>query len=255
MNRNSTSRTKKKSIFNSRAIVLSISLLLVANIVGVQAQTSSRPDRGFGGQGGFQTTGIDAISLQNGSLNVNVPLASLPPMAGGKLGYTLQATYNSKLWDVKRSEVHRAGPVCGDKYVTQEVLLGDGGGWRIGGRHEIFFRRASDDFAYVQPFSDQCDGYIDNYNMNLGGVYFKPMLRTPDGAERELRIEGSFPMFENSMTSRQYMLGYYKSPWQVSPWGPDFSGPIRFYTIDGSNLTAVYDDASTTTRWTARSSR
>lgn len=247
---NTICSVNERPMIGSLSFILIFALLMISLIASVRAQTASRPDRGFGGEGGYQTTGIDSISLQNGSLNVHIPLASLPPIAGGKLGYTLTAYYNSKLWEVTRSEVHIAGPDCGNRYITQDVSPG-GGGWQIGGRYEIFFRRASEEFAYVQPFSEQCDGYADNYFMNLGnGTYFKPMLRSPDGAERELRIEGSFPVFENSSTTRQYMLGYYKSPGSGYPFLPDFAGPVRLYTIDGSYLTAVYDDASTTTRWT-----
>lgn len=53
-------------------------LICIAMIAPVFGQSASRPDRGFGGKGGYQTTDIDSISLQNGSLNVHIPLASLP---------------------------------------------------------------------------------------------------------------------------------------------------------------------------------
>ena len=146
-------------------------MILALAVVDSTAQQSSRPDRGFGGGGGFQTTDIDSISLQNGGLNLHIPLASLPPMAGGKLGYTLQATYNSKLWDIHRSENQVVAPPCPDRYATQEVWGADGGaGWRIGGGYEIFFRYADDDFTYQQPTSEQCDGYDYNYMMMGDGL-------------------------------------------------------------------------------------
>ena len=51
-------------------------------------QTAARPDRGTMPGATYQTSDIENISLSNGNVNLSIPLASLPPMAGGKLSWT-----------------------------------------------------------------------------------------------------------------------------------------------------------------------
>src|SRR5207244_4308001 len=80
----------------SRVTLFATLLICIAVPLSLHAQ-STRPDRGTG-QGPQQVTGLDDINLQNGSVSMDIPLASLPPMAGGKLGYTLTAHYNSNQW-------------------------------------------------------------------------------------------------------------------------------------------------------------
>ena len=216
-------------------------LLLIFIVLGLSQITlgqdlTSRPDRGFGGKGGYQSSDIDSISLQNGSVNVEIPLASLPPVAGGKLSYTLSAHYNSKLWDAHRSEVQGSvsTPGCQPSYSTTEIRTADNAGWRIGGQYQIVFRDAHEDYDYLPASSEQCYGYEFNY---MQGYFFKPMLRMPDGSEHEMRIEGSFNTY-SVLGTRDHLKRYYQQS-GGSPGYPTFSSPIRLYTIDGTFITAV----------------
>src|SRR5258708_4263541 len=73
-------------------------------------QTAARPDRGIMPGASYSVSDTENISLSNGNLNLSIPLAGLPPIAGGKLKFTLSAVYNSKLWNVTRFQ-HQLGPL------------------------------------------------------------------------------------------------------------------------------------------------
>ena len=220
--------------------------LFLTGFIHAQTPLTARPDRGFGAKGGYQTTQIDSISLQNGGVSLSVPLASLPPMAGGNLSYTLAATYNSKLFDIHRTEVRvppGGPPGCPLSYSTSDIWPNEGSaGWRIGSTYQIFFRDANEDYDYIEPDSEQCFGY-EWYHMQ--GRFFKPMLRMPDGSERELRLDGYLPQYPGQ---RDHLMGYFK--YTGMPNQPVFTGPVRFYTIDGSFLTIIYRPEPDPVRWT-----
>lgn len=232
-------------VFRTVIVIIAAVITLSPEVFG-QTPLTARPDKGFGATGGYQTTEIDSISLQNGGVNLQIPLASLPPVAGGKLGYTLTANYNNKLWHVYRGEARHVQfePGCPSSYSTEYVGLADGAaGWRIGGRYEVFFRDANEDYDYIEPDNQQCFGY-EWYHMM--GRFFKPMLRMPDGSERELVIDGYYPTYAGQ---RDHLKGYYQYAGGV-PNNPPFSGPVRFYTRDGSFLTIIYRPAPDPVRWT-----
>jgi hypothetical protein len=107
------------AVLDIKTVLIILTLAIAAFPVRAQTLTA-RPDRGFGGQGGYQTSDIDSISLQNGGLNLQIPLASLPPVAGVKLSYTLYAHYNSKLWNAHRGEALGSSdePGCQPTYST-----------------------------------------------------------------------------------------------------------------------------------------
>jgi len=233
---------------NFRDVLSAVVLLFVLFCVCTDAQElTSRPDQGLAGNGTRAVSEIDSINLQNGGVSLSLPLASLPPMAGGKLGYTLTANYNSKLWMAYRKEVlawSSSPSTCPGSFTSTEIRSADGtaAGWNLGRTYEIFFRDARDDNDYLIP-SSECD-YIES--MLMQGAFFKPMLRMPDGSERELQIEGSFPQYAGE---RGHLRGYYKATtW--SEGQPVFSSPVRFYTTDGTYLTIVYNLQSETTKWT-----
>lgn len=200
--------------------------------VSVLAQTQTgRPDRGTGGKAPQAASEIDSINLQNGNVSLQIPLASLPPVAGGKLSYTLNAYYNSSLWNAYRAE-GTADRVegCDASYTVETVGPGESGGWRIGGQYEIVFRKAREEYDYALPANDgPCYG-IEFYLMQ--GRFFKPILRTPDGSEHEMRIDSRFRTYTGS---REYLLNYYEAE-GVFP----FTSTRRLYTIDGTYITATY---------------
>src|SRR6266550_2832928 len=82
--------------------IVAIFTLLASPALG--QQTAARPDRGSMPGASYSVSDIENISLTNGNVNLSIPLASLPPIAGGKLKFTLSAVYNSKLWNDTRSE-------------------------------------------------------------------------------------------------------------------------------------------------------
>ncbi len=86
--------------------VLLVSALIAAFCFNGAAQEASRPERGLVPNGSFSVSDIENINLLNGNVNINIPLASLPPIAGGKLSWTVSAQYNSKLWNITRAQVN-----------------------------------------------------------------------------------------------------------------------------------------------------
>src|SRR5687768_16099289 len=90
-------------------LIAAIILALQALVFGQTPSNAARPDRGMRPNGTYSVSDIENISLTNGNLNLAIPLASLPPVAGGRLGLTLNANYNSKIWDVKRQQVETDG--------------------------------------------------------------------------------------------------------------------------------------------------
>src|SRR5687767_13065935 len=100
----------------ARLFLLSAFFLLNTVSVRVLAQTTAaRPDRGLMPNGSYAVSDIEQISLTNGNLGLRIPLASLPPIAGGKLSLTINAHYNSKIWNVNRQEM------IGDRYDGSNV--------------------------------------------------------------------------------------------------------------------------------------
>src|ERR1044072_6595741 len=90
---------------NSHAsMLLLVAILLLSGPLTLAQTTAARPDRGTRPNGSYSVSDVENISLQNGNLNLNIPLASLPPIAGGKLSWSLNAHYNSKVWDVSRTQ-------------------------------------------------------------------------------------------------------------------------------------------------------
>src|SRR5215211_7912628 len=143
-----------------RFFLIATVVLLCALSDRVVAQTTAaRPDRGLMPNGSYAISDIEQISLQNGNVGLNIPLASLPPVAGGKLSWAINAHYNSKLWNVNRTEM------IGNRYDGSDVYyvvdtpqLSEQGNWRISGQYEIDIREASFDFAYqLPPVADEPD--------------------------------------------------------------------------------------------------
>ena len=128
------------SPFSSRIWVL-ILVLVALNSTVVGQTTAARPDRGINAAGAYSVSDIENVNLQNGNVNLAIPLASLPPIAGGKLSLTVSATYNSKLWNMVRKE-HEGTGVPYRTYVVDTPALSEVGGWQIVAGYELFFREA-----------------------------------------------------------------------------------------------------------------
>ena len=107
-------------------------------------QQAERPDRGTMPNRSYSISDIENINLQNGNVNLSIPLASLPPIAGSKLSWTISANYNSKQWNVIRNQADSSFDVDWKPYVVD--FPGLNGGWTIGGQYVMTLRNAEDDF-------------------------------------------------------------------------------------------------------------
>ena len=214
-------------------LLLTLAILGLNTAIAVGQTSAARPDRGVMPNGSYTVSGIENISLQNGNVNLNIPLAALPPIAGGKLSWSFNAQYNSKIWDVARSEqIGVAFDLSEVPYIVDTVQQGDRGGWRVTGQYSIDIRDARQDFDYqIPPVGDEPDRtLLNNYN------WYKVMLVMPDGAEHELRPVDYSPF----NGGRSYLFGYYKET-------PFTNGAMRYYSYDGSYLFATITDYNT---WT-----
>ncbi len=220
----------------ARLCMFSISIAFFVTVAAttVAGQTAAaRPDRGVVPNGSYSISDIEKINLQNGNLNLEIPLASLPPIAGDKLGWTLKAHYNSKLWNMNRVElIGERSDLSLVPYVVDTPELSDLGGWRISGQYEIEIRDARSEFDYqLPPVEDEPDySLMNNYN------WYKVVLRTPDGAEHELR-----PMDHSPFGGvRTFMYSYYSA-------SPYTHGTMRYYSFDGSH---IYATVTAQNNWT-----
>src|SRR5829696_1428831 len=226
-----------------RVIVFSATIFVLLPSTLVAQTTAARPDRGIMPGASYSVSEFENISLTNGNAQLTIPLASLPPMAGGKLKFTVNAVYNSKLWNITRQEV-RLGQFYGcPSWVVDTPQLSDVGGWRIPVGYQIVFRNAHDDFNYempAQPPTPDCETDVQE-QARLQSQYYRAILITPDGAEHELRPTDNYAKYGGT---RSYLLNYYKDI-------PNTVGSsMRYYSFDGSYLYAVINPSSHSTSWT-----
>jgi hypothetical protein len=155
-------------------LLVLVVLLLAAFNTFAQTPTAARPDRGITPNGAFSSSDIEHINIGNGNLNLTIPLASLPPIAGGKLSWTINAYYNSKMWDVSRAELTGYDRFSNLQYYTvDQPELKEG--WRISGQYSIEFREAPLDYSYATPpVADPDYGLLVNY------TWYKVVLVMPD---------------------------------------------------------------------------
>jgi RHS repeat-associated protein len=217
--------------FNSNSVASAVVVALLMLWLGVSspAQSIARPERGDNTSATYEETNVDRVDLRNGNLSLAIPLASLPKMSGGKLGYTLVAYYNSKLWDSSLREEFRPGAPDSEEsgppvfYVAEVPRPSLVGGWRVGEKYEIRSEIASDDFVRSSIHSSATDPDYAEINNHL---WHKTVLIAPDGARHELRPFG-LPTFQGSS---DFYRGYYKD-------SPTLVGrPIDYYSFDGTFL-------------------
>jgi RHS repeat-associated protein len=228
-----------------RLLVLSAALAVFLPGSLAAQTTAARPDRGILPGASYAVSELESVSLTNGNALLTIPLASLPSIAGGKLKFTVNAVYNSKLWNVTRRE-DGLGPFQGcPRWVVDTPQLSDLGGWRIPVGYRLIFRDAHEDFDYLvpakPPTEDECLKDAQE-QLRLQSRYYRLILITPDGAEHELRPLDSSSQY--SGTRSTYLLNYYKDT-------PATTGAaMRYYSFDGSYLYAVVNPSSASTLWT-----
>jgi RHS repeat-associated protein len=218
-------------VCSSSLRLFNIVLILFAAFSAAMSQSAARPDRGATLNRNYLVSDVENISLQNGGVNLNIPLASLPPIAGGKLSWGVGASYSSKIWNVARVQEEPLGSVFLPYVVDVPSAWG---GWNVGSTHRIEFRDARDDFDRIQyeASSGLPQSEIDLLN---NFVWWKVVLVMPDGSEHELR-----PMDHTAYPGTQdFLRGYYN----VIPTG----SAKRYYSRDGTYLFATI---SSTSNWT-----
>jgi hypothetical protein len=213
------------SWFRSSLFMLSILFIAAPNGAGQAA----RPERGIMPTGSYAISDIENINLTNGNLNLTIPLASLPPIAGGKLGFTIRAEYNSKGWDGVRQELQTDPTNPATKYVVTHLQQPGVSGWRVGGTYQITFEDISWDYDWLPPSPNDPE-----YNLLTLNRWSKVILTTPDGATHELRPV-DYSSYADGFLNHNYLRGYYKDDPNTA------NTTLRYYSYDGSQVWAKID--------------
>ena len=219
------------AVAQTSARLLVFAILAVGLMQTAAAQTAARPERGIGPTGSYSVSDTGNVSLTNGNMSLSIPLAGLPPVAGGKLSWALRADYNSKLWDSVRAE-RQSDPIDpSTRYVVSDLQLSGVSGWRVGATYQISFEDDDWDYDWMAPAPNDPE-----YNLLTQNRWTKVVLTTPDGAEHELRPV-DYGSYTDGFNKHNYLRGYYKE-------NPNSVGAaMRYYSFDGSYLWAKIDPA------------
>src|ERR1051325_9808220 len=172
-------RIKRLSLLVGLLIVISVSALF---------RSTARPDRGVMPVGAYSVSDIENINLTNGNVNLNIPLASLPPVAGGKLSWTINASYNSKVWDqITEEELITGVPPIHNPVRRLQAAVSS---WAIGQMYRIDVIDAHSDYNYQPPNPPDPErgfpGDPDYQYLTDHPAWYKVVLTMPDGSTHEL---------------------------------------------------------------------
>jgi hypothetical protein len=232
---NDRNRRMRRLWMPERAVRCGLALLLCLMWApGILAQDppepAARPNRGTGGQGSYAVSDIESVSLTNGNLSLSIPLASLPPIAGGKLSWIVRAQYNSKLWDVKSDERPADLTHGNQPYFIQQLQRSEyEGGWKIGEIYRLEAHNAHQDAQYLGCTGNEC----------LYDIYYKDkiILYTPDGSRHEMR-----PLTTDIYTGFQaWRRGFYREAAS--------NQTTALYSFDGSYLWARINPSGSQITW------
>ena len=213
-------------------------ILSFSSVTSLGQTTAARPDRGTMPTGDYAVSSSENISLSNGNMNLSIPLASLPAIAGGKLSFGINATYNSKLWNITRTEADAPDNEY-HPYVIDTPQLSDSAGWQITGQYIISIRDAHEDFDYQTEMPLESMPYTE-YNLRVNYEWYKVVITMPDGSEHELRPIDYTPY----VAGDEFLHGYYKeTPYNINT-------AMRYYSFDGSFLYATMTNLSNWTVYT-----
>jgi RHS repeat-associated protein len=240
-----TIKNSRLSLVQSALLAL-LTMFITGSAVVAQT-TAARPDRGTMPGASYSVSDIENISLTNGNVNLSIPLASLPPIAGGKLKFTLSAVYNSKLWNDTRSEQQNPPYAGCQSWVVNTPQLSELGGWTINGAYRIEVRDAHEDVDYVVPDpppAQSCELDANEQN-RLQNRWYRTVLITPDGAEHELRpSDSTYQPYGIPAGNHPFLFNYYKDTPNT------INAPMRYYSFDGSYLYVIINPSTSSTLWT-----
>jgi RHS repeat-associated protein len=223
------------------ALILFFQAIIGGANITAQNPYSSTPERGLSNGKAYDVNNIERIGFQDGSVNLTIPLASLPPVAGGKLGYTLNAYYNSKPWKSYSQQTTLSYPRLTRIKNDQSTP------WRIGGAYGVAIERVGTD-EFEEP-SNACDAFISYTPPGSPYIDYEWCARertfdyrfyvyTPDGGKHELRT------FDYSTYSPAGHMLYRQAAYKDTP--TSVNSPIRYYTFDGSYM---WVQINPTTSW------
>jgi RHS repeat-associated protein len=201
-----------------------------------RAQTNDNPERGTDSLSSYAVSDIERVNLTNGNVNLSIPLATLPPMAGGKLSWALRAVYNSKLWNTSKTQ-YRTQTTPPTTYTITRPQ-GGGSTWRIGEAYTLTLRESREDYNWLLPLPSDPE-----YNFLVANPnWYKLVLKTPDGSTHEFRPT-DYQSYSYVSGSKDYLRGYYRYNPYTAPGG------TRYYSVDGSYLWAVVYQTGNAIEW------
>jgi RHS repeat-associated protein len=218
-----TTKFSRAAFARCFGLALMVAALLTSVAFGQSPDPAARPDKGTKPVGSYSVSDIENISLVNGNVGLSIPLASLPPMPGGRLSLTVGAHYNSKFWETHSYE-NPADVFHNTNWTAQTLDVGNISGpgpWQVGGQYAIFQTVAEQDFV---PLNPGCTGDADCLEKSYR---FKITLVAPDGSKHELR-----PLGSSSQPTENFRMGFYN----ITP--ATSNNTMRYYSFDGSYLWA-----------------
>lgn len=209
--------------------VLAVAVMLfvgAAGCVSVRAQGVTSPARGFQPAGSYAVSDIETISTKNGNLMLRLPLVSLPAGRGGSSA-GIGLYYNSKLYEAYTSDGHDDE---GNNIVLQQLRQSPEGGWRYGLGYSLTLLNLND---------YRLEGFTCNTSFSVNYIY-KLLVNFPDGSSHILHRAGQA---EYGGFSRNRPDGWVYDC-ATNSNSPAVTGPMVYYSTDGSYLRLVVDHDS-----------
>ncbi len=235
------------------AMLLGLAWLVTLN-AGALAQQDNSPKRGTNPGGAYAISDIENISLSNGNLMFNIPLAQLPASRGA-MSTGVSLVYNGKLWDTVTEYVDNPNGVLGGNYPYTIVQTGNGGGWSLASGYWVEVKTKPNQYTTSGPCGPYQYGDPDGPPAPVGyvepdGYYrFKVIVHFPDGSTHEMTPYGfSFP---NGVGTDGWS-NVYGSGVTVSCQGfngLEYGPGATFYSTDGSYLRLVVNPTTAGNSW------
>lgn len=218
-------KAERTTSLSTRLTGIVLVAALSVMVADAQIPTAARPDRGVSAINSYSLSDIERINLSTGNVNLAIPLASMPPIPGGKLSAGFKAVYNSRLWDVTLYDTTFMNPI--PAYTDHTLGASDVSGWIIGAGYRLTDVSRLFDYDNTNSLDPN-----DQQQMYNAGFQHKMVLTGPDGSKHELR-----PLSLTSGTL-PWAFGYYAA----TP--ASLNTTLAYYSFDGSYLWATIDPYS-----------
>ncbi|MGI8641619.1 MAG: hypothetical protein ACR2MG_16945 [Pyrinomonadaceae bacterium] len=173
--------------FFSKTIALFFTVFLLTIFLFVAKGQPTNPTRGPKFGSSYALSDIETVNLTNGNLMLNFPLAGLP--AGrGELGASINLTYNSKILDLRNTEIFDSQ---GQPTSQNIVALSPEGGWRYS---NWYFLNMESRLSAIGGNIPCSSGEIE-YKKNA--YLWKLKMQFPDGSVREFRPTDNSDFFSD----------------------------------------------------------